>query len=443
MPEPPARGRFAAAATAAVALALACLAYAGVHARPVVYDASGYWFMAGVYEAGGWFAEHRIAGVRTYLYPTLLAGVSRIAGTAGLEAAQLLFVLQFAAHVASAALLARVWMAGRPRMALAVFAALAWNPFVLPYLATSLSDSAALACFQAWLAAMVASRRGGVHAIRWLALAALLAGVACALRPAYIWLLMLTPLLAPWWRVPASMPAPAHRLKMALALLLVLPALAPQVAINQALFDRATPLPAGGLARDQLQWGIANLKYATAPVAEGEGEVRMFYANPMAGTLQGDEGVGWYLRHPLRGAGTLAVKFVGAFDFDYVQPYVWDRHPPLQWLGRGLSLALLLAGLRGLWLVAARGRDADRFGGRALAPLVLAAWCAVTLPTAIELRFSLPMLSLLLPLAAVALCDAWERPWRGRFVLAGLALAGFALLVVVAGFVSRQNLLLS
>lgn len=432
MPDALARGGYAAAA--ALALGLACLAYAGVHAHPVVYDAMGYWRIAGVYEAGGWFAEHRLAGVRTYLYPTILLGVTRLASTLSLEPLQVLFALQFAAHLASSALLARVSMARRPRMAVALFAALACNPFVLPYLATSLADALALACFQAWLAAMVASRGEGVAALRWLALAALLAGVACALRPAYVWLLVLTPLLAPWGRMPM------HGLRVALALLLMVPALLPQAAINRHLFDSWSPFPAG-LADSQLRWGVANLKYATAPAKEGE--VRMFYANPLAaGTVRDGDGVGWYLRHPLRGAGTLAVKFIGAFDFDAVQPYVWDRDPPLQWAWRGLSLALLLAGLRGMWLHAGGGGATMAFGGRRLPPLVLAGWCAVTLPTALELRFTLPMLSLLLPLAFVAIGDLHRRTWRDRRRLAVAALAVFAGLVAVARFVAAQNVLL-
>lgn len=442
MPEPRARDRrmlpVAAALVVALALALACAAYGLVHAHPVVYDASGYWFIAGVYEAEGWFASHRIAGVRTYLYPTVLLGVSKLAAALPFEPLQLLFALQCVAHVASGALLARALSPGRPRQALALFALLACNPFALPYVASSLADALSLSCFQAWLAAMLACRREGGAALRWLALAALLAGIACALRPAYVWLLVLTPLLAPWW---VAREVPARALHMVAVLLLMLPALAPQVAINQALFERATPLPAGGLGSDQLQWGIANLKYATAPADEGE--VRMFYANPLAGTLRGDEGVGWYLRHPLRGAATLSTKFVGAFDFDYVMPYAWERHPPLQWLWRGLSLSLLLAGLRGLWLASACGRPGGVWmGGRALPPLVLAAWCAVTLPTALELRFSLPMLSLMVPLAWVAVADLVDRPARARLALLGAAAAGFVVLVLVARFVAAQNVLL-
>lgn len=439
MPEFPASRR-AAAAIVAVAFALACVAYAVVYAHPVVYDAMGYWRIAGAYEEAGWFARYRTAGVRTYLYPTLLLGVSRIAGATGLEASQVLFVLQFVAHVASSALLVRVVMGGRPRLALAAFAALIWNPFALPYLASSLTDASALACFQAWLAAMVASRRNGDHAVRWLALGALLAGIACMLRPAYIWLLALTPLLAPWWRCRGQAGGHVTGVRMVLALMLALPPLLPQVAINQALFQRPTPLPAGGLAGSQLHWGIANLKYATAPATHGE--VQMFYPNPLAGVLRGDEGVDWYFDHPLRGAATLTTKLVGAFDFDYVQPYVWNRDPPLQWLWRGASLLWLLLGLRGVWLVGVRGMEAGRFGGRWLAPLVLVAWCAVTLPTAIELRFSLPMLSLFALLAAVALEDFRRQSPHGRLALCGVGIACFAALVPLARFVSAQNVLL-
>lgn len=435
-------GRWAAATgVVVVSFALASLAYAVVHLHPVVYDALGYWFIHDRYRAEGLFADYPNAGVRTYLYPMLLLWTSRFAAALGQEVFPVLFGLQFVLHVASSALLVHVVMAGRPRMAVAVFAALVWNPFVLPYLASSLTDATALACFQAWLAAMVASRRNGGHAARWLALAAVLAGIVCVLRPAYVWLLALTPLLAPWSRIRMERPGvPARRWPLVLALLCALPPLLPQMAINQVLFDRPTPLPAGGLAGSQLNWGISYLKYATAPAEQGRPQ--MFYANPLAGNLRGDEGLAWYFEHPIRGAATLAVKFVGAFDFDFLQPYVWDRDPPLQWPWRITSLLLLLLGLRGTWLVAVRGREAQRFGGRWVAPVVLAAWCIVTLPTAIELRFSLPMLSLFVLLATVAVDDARRLSPRGRIVMSGLALACLAIVVAIARFVSAQNVLL-
>ncbi|MBJ6978017.1 hypothetical protein [Luteimonas sp. MC1895] len=426
------------AAVVLLALAIASVFYLEVHAHPVCHDARAYWRIAGVYGEGGIFAGHHAANMRTWLYPAMLMLVLQLSATLALGAAPLLFVLQFILHLGSCALLGARVFVGRPAPALLLFALLACNPFVLPYVGVSLTDGAALACFNVWLAAMVSGARPGRYRWAWIALAGAMAGAACAIRPAYVYLVLLTPLVAfaarRGWREGLG--------AVVLALLMPFLALGPQVAINQLHFDRATPLPVGDLRAGQIIWGITNLKYGTSPVPEDD--PRMFYPNPLATGTAGDvDGLGWYLRHPARGAGTLALKLVGAFDFDFLPAYVRDRDPPLQWLFRLLSIGLLLAGLSGMWLYLrwTRLAQATRLGPRWMPALVFTAWAAVTLPSAVELRFTLPMLPLLLALAVVAGVGLRDRQWNlSRRSLAVPALA-FVAMVLAAGFVGRQNVI--
>lgn len=432
--------------SAILALLVALAFHLDAGAYPLCCDAQQYWAMAADYAAQGWFQPQATAGLRTYAYPTLLAGVAWLTGSAGIEPRDALFVLQFVLHVATAALLARAVFPGRRRAAWVAFTLLACNPYAAAYLTVALTDAPGLAVFQAWLACVAhwhrrarADRGGG----GWFAVACVLAGLACALRPAYVWLPAVTLLLA-LWPVAGRVRLPA----VGLAVLLPWLALAPQVAINSTLFDRATPLPVADLGRTQLGWGIANLKYATAP--KPGFEARMFYSNPLAaGTLRGDDGLDWYLRHPLRAGGTLAAKLAGAFDFDFLEAYVRDRDPDWQWLYRPWPLLLLVLGLAGAWRhagrsEAARAAEGERgpmpdMGPRILAPLVILAWAAVTLASVVELRFTLPMLALLVPLAMGAALDLRRRPSVAG--LAGLAL-GLAVASALAAFVSAQNVLL-
>lgn len=426
------------AAVVLVALATALVFYLDAHAHPVCHDARAYWRIAGVYAEGGIFAGHHAANMRTWLYPAMLMLVLQLSAALGLGAAPLLFVLQFIAHLGASALLAARVFVGRPGPALVLFALLACNPFALPYAGVSLTDGAALACFTLWLAAMVSGARPGRHRWAWIAMAGAMAGAACAIRPAYVYLVLLTPLVA----ITARRNWREGLAAVALALVMPFLALGPQVAINQLHFDRATPLPVGNLGGGQVIWGITNLKYGTSPVPDDD--PRMFYPNPLATGPAGDvDGPGWYLRHPARGAATLALKLVGAFDFDFLPAYVWDRDPPLQWVFRLLSLGLLLGGLAGMWryLRWARPPQDACLGPRWLPAVVFAAWAAVILPSAVELRFTLPMLPLLIGLAVVAGVELHDRRWRlSRPWLAVSALA-FVAMVLAAGFVGRQNVI--
>ena len=425
------------AAVALFALAIASVFFLDASAHPVCHDARAYWRIAGVYAEDGILAAHHAANMRTWAYPALLMLVLRLSEALALEAGPVLFVLQFIAHLGSCALLAaRVFVACR-RPALLLFALLACNPFVLPYAGVSLTDGAALACFNVWLAAVVSGARPGRYRWAWIALAGAMAGAACAIRPAYVYLLLLTPLVALAGRRGVREGLAA----VVLALVMPFLALGPQVAINHLHFDRATPLPVGNLGAGQVVWGITNLKYGTSPVPDDD--PRMFYPNPLASGTGEVEGLGWYLRHPARGAGTLALKLVGAFDFDFLPAYVWNREPPLQWLFRLLSLGLLVAGLSGMWLYARSTPSAQAawLGPRWMPAVVFAAWAAVTLPSAVELRFTLPMLPLMLALAVVAGVRLHDDRWRpSRRALALPALA-FVAMALAAGFVGRQNVI--
>lgn len=412
-------------------------------------DAAGYWRLARAYLEHGWMVEDRAAPYRLYLFPTLLAGVDRVATWLRVDPGSLLFAAQLGAYLATCRLLAAQLFAGRPARVTLAFALLACNVVVLPYLSLSLADAAALVAFQGWLACVVALHRNHPDApdprLRRFAVAAALAGMAMAIRPAYIWLLPITLAMAIW------LPPRDRRVgRMLLALCLPALLLAPQVAINARMFGTYSPLPAADLGDLQVRWGIENLKYTTAPLPGRDWQV--FYPNPfVAGTLRPDEpaGVDWYVRHPLRAAATVSSKLVGAFDVDYLAPYVHDPAARSPWVLRLGTLSVLLLGGIGVVLHALRRRaggslatawrrDGASVGPAWLPALLVAGWGAVTLLTALELRFALPMYALLLPLALGTLGCWWAAPIRGRaawLIIGAGALAGLAW---VAAFVASQ-----
>lgn len=405
-------------------------------------DALQYWRISDTYLLHGLYADHPFADLRTYLYPAILLFIKELSLALGAPARLILFIIQFLLYCGSALVLAMSVCAGRPRIKPFVFALLACNIFALPYLSAVLTEAISLSFFHIWLAALIASRtqleRQNMRAsVALYAIAGLTAGAACATRPAYVWLLALTPLLA-------ALEIRRTRLaflKMTLACALPMLALVPQIMINHRLFDSVSPLPNLNLGAKQIRWGIENLKYATAP-KQGS-DARMFYKNPLSqGHFRESDGIDWYWHHPLRGAATIGLKSIAAFDFDFLQPYIWNRNPPFKWLVRLISLATLILGMRGLLMHAHRREDVLlQLGSGAQNLLIFVGWAGVTLLAAVELRFTLPMLSLLLPCCVAGLLDRsgnLHLPLRQ-----GIAL-GFALVIsiIVSSYVADQNTLL-
>jgi hypothetical protein len=437
------RGRAAPIVVAAAATILALgalLAWRHSVAFPPCCDVDSYWAIARSYLERGLFAEHQWLSLRTWAYPAFLAIWLQLGEWTGWNPRALLAVVQTVAYLGSAVFVAR--SVPDPRISVATFVLFACNVFVIPYLAIGLADVLALTLFQVWLGALLrmqrtaATRIDGRGAFGWLALAAACAGAALAIRPAYVWLPFVTVLAILLTSRGCRLQQVVARLCLAAGVIVV--PLLPQSAINRVHFDTWSPMPTADLGTMQINWGKANFKYATA-LHPGAATPALFYPSPFHSPADEDPAahpLRWYLDHPIAALATVTSKFVGVFDFDFIEPYIHHPDPPLQTPLRLLSLALLVLGLAAMAAQAlAISPAAAAPGWRALPLLVLLGWGAVNLVSVPELRFALPMLSLFAVVVPVFARDAFAHGRRTAFVVIASTMAATAALFTIGELV--------
>jgi hypothetical protein len=208
-----------------------------------------------------------------------------------------------------------------------------------------------------------------------------------------------------------------------------------------------SPLPIYDIKTKQVESGLRNIKYATSMVGKPSG---IFYRNPMFPDTKVRHGIEWYFHEPMRGVGTVVLRMFGGFDFDYLFPYIYDLRPNYRPALFLLSQFIVFFGLGGIVLLAFP-KLARRVLGEASAhrlcwkaPItagqvfipVFVAWAAIYALSAIENRFALPMITVLMPVAAAAfwaLISVFRSGMvkRGFWVLAGF-FAWIALAVPLA-----------
>jgi hypothetical protein len=225
----------------------------------------------------------------------------------------------------------------------------------------------------------------------------------------------------------------------ALVLLVGLPML-PQLAYNVVRFGRWTPLVADNLGVMQQAWGVSDIKYATAmpPIAEA----KVHYENPfLPGTLLDETSpLQWYTNYPLRGLLTLALHTFNLLDQDLLFTYSRDLDPwyriPLGVINHGI----VFFGFIGLGLVAGDVRSSRHTATREAFLLLIAAmlcnW-AIHVLTAVEMRFGLGLLLVLMPLAlhaARVLLKSGRRP-----VSVGLAATAYVVMALALSDWVRQQ----
>ena len=180
-------------------------------------------------------------------------------------------------------------------------------------------------------------------------------------------------------------------------------AVAPQIYLNIKYYDTWTFLPVIELGNIQINAGIKMIKYAT--VLTGN-EPRLPYANPFL--TPNTDGIFWYISHPVNGFLTIFLHLFAALDFDYLTVYIFDKNP---WYRPGLfiySQSINFWGIAGVlyWLKRCRTQkewNAKIYRGNiylvSMISLFILGWASVTSISAVENRFALPIVSLLLPFA--------------------------------------------
>ena len=418
-------------ARAWLALLLACgfawACYAAQAGNPWCCDFGSYVGIAHQYTLRGLIAD--TSGTRLYGYPAIVAASLWLGRLVRADLLGLLYVLQFGTYmVAVIGFSHHVWrrysgLAGR-----AFFFALVGNVFIYPYLTVPLADGVSVAAlvFAAWAACRIVDAhmrdagRTGPVVLAWLALGGVL-GFAVMLRPANIgWIGAALPLgvLAArrggaWAIVSLAAFVSGYGL-----------AVAPQAWLNWQHFDRIGFLPPRDIGTEQLQWGLKWIKYGT----QLDPLDKLTYLNPFAPA--GPAGLEWYFKG-MEGVRLFALRMAAAIDIDHLFPYVTSVGGARDQAVRSLAHAVAFWGVAGLWALGARVRRDGRIDARVatfLACIVLfvLAWAAVHATTAYENRFSLPVIALLLPAAAMRIATLRLRERRGQW-LAGAFLVYMAL----------------
>jgi hypothetical protein len=443
------------AATMLVSIGTAYLLYLRASAYPACCDAIQYVDMARHFETSGFnpYAPH--ADVRTFGYPLFIALVSRATAPFGLSLQAAVFMMQVVLYFGCViSLYRRVSRVSGPVASAAVYYALTLNLLLLPYLALTLTDgfSVILMLASAYLLLGMVSSESQSREMLRAALLGLLLGIAVVVRPANLWfvsLLAVGTTLA--WRrhcVPGADQPDAKAIRGAVLFLIVaavvgVVATLPQTALNWVRAHHASPLPIYDLKAKQVEAGLRNIKYATSMVGRPAG---VFYTNPFFTDSDTRAGLRWYFREPLRGLGTIALRMFSAFDFDHFFPYIYDLRPAYRPLLFAFSQFVMFFGLGGVVLLVSPTLARRTLGpsaatdfcwkapitaGQVFGPM-LVAWAAIYSVSAVENRFALPMVTLLMPVAFAA---AWAlfKLFRSGAVHRGLrVLAAFVIWIAIA-----------
>ena len=411
----------------ALAIGLSILFYMHSLSFPSCCDASQYVEMARHFEAHGFGANAPHSDVRTFGYPFLLWLVSSVAVAIGVPFPAAVFVVQLSMYVACVVLLYfRFLRLFGPAAGLAVYYGLTFNVLLFPYLPLTMTDGMSVILFLCAAGVLVSLAAGNGLRMTILCAAVLgfLVGFAVIVRPANLWLCALVvigALLVYRKRGRARQQAAGARttrdvvMFIAIAGITGIVATVPQSALNWMRAHKATPLPIYDLKAKQLDAGVRYIKYGTNMT--GERPAGLFYRNPLFVEAEGRQGIDWYFRAPLRGSMTLVLRMFAGFDFDYLFPYIYDLRPGYRPVLFLLSQFIVFFGIGAIILLMyptlARRilgtSAAEHFYWTGPIPAgqvfitALLGWAAIHAVSAIENRFTLPMVTMLMPLAVAAL----------------------------------------
>ncbi len=170
----------------------------------------------------------------------------------------------------------------------------------------------------------------------------------------------------------------------------------------------------------------------------------MFYPNPFFEVTQGALGLSWYFKNPLSALATLILKFVSAFDFDYILPYIYNLKPWYRWVSGFFSLSIFYFGLWGVISYTFSKTKETFFFGPRLFPLVcLASWASVALLSMYELRFGLPMLVLFFLFSAERILHMQEMNRATLYRSLVVYICVISLFLFLAEYAATQNILLN
>ena len=402
---------------------IACFWFAEAYPT-FIYDSWGYHYLAEILRTRGLLAWP--TDIRTYGYPLFLAAVAGFRAVPQEELRLLVFAVQWAAWLAACAYVGRKLAAvfDSPPLGAAAYVLGALNPILLLHTAEPLSDllSAVLILAGTALAWKAPAHERPRAPLLQIFLSFFFAAAGVAVRPANI---VVVAALVLVWAIRAVRWRDVGLAGAGAAIAGLVPPLLPQVLINHRLFGTFSPLIEKDLYRQQANWGMGALKYAT--LVQPDRSPFLVYVNPL---YRGDATPALFLRHhPLDYLATLALHGFGMIDPDLPFTYVTDLAPWYRWPLAVFSYLLvygaLAAALVGVGRILRRRELTAGTFVVLSSGLVAGACLALYLPVEVEGRFGLPLLALATPLVVAGAALLRERP-PGRFPRALLLLGALA-----------------
>lgn len=384
--------------------------------NPPCCDAASYVEIAKTYAVTGVSKSGNFLDtLRLYGYPLFLSFIIKIAAILGLQFTFVLFVVQLTMFFLGAYLLSQLIAKNfSPQVGQIVFFALLANIVIYPNLATSLTDGLTVVLFifiaYSILKIFISTLSDAIPAkiVGWSILLGYLVGFAIMVRPASIYLLLLLFVVMCLfiWLQKANLPSLGLLTVLSIAVGFMF-AVTPQVVYNFSSFNVFSFMPVTDLGALQFDVGTHSLKYLTNLSG---GNPQLCYESPWTLGAHG-EGLIWYLHNPLIGFKTIFMHLYGALDHDYLFTYVYNLniwYRPILFL---FSQFVVFWGVVGYFYA---GNDLRKFGSpykNSKANVVyilftltflslLVGWASIHAFARNEVRFSLPVVAALLPLAA-------------------------------------------
>lgn len=326
--------------------------------------------------------------LRTFAYPLILAGIAKISALSKMDYFYLIFLFQYSIYIIAVKIAHDFFIKNiaSDRVKATLFAVLSINIFAIPYFSVSLTDSLYLALCIIIITNICKLSISSNPQYSLIFITFLLTACAIVIRPAAVWLVLPLSL----YTLTDLYFKKINAIKLLIVMAISSFPLFIQIGINYSKFGAFTFLPATDLGGSQVTWGIQYIKYATWL---GGGTQQNFYpASELINVPinKTELNIGWYLFNPVDGIKLLTVKFIGAFDFDYLVPYPYQKNSNF-WIPSFISFFIMFFGTCGV-IYHAITNSIISLGYRFLPAIIFCSWGSVTLVSALELRFTLPIL---------------------------------------------------
>lgn len=353
--------------------------------------------------------------IRTYGYPAFIYLVSFIPG-AHQNISLTVGIVQYLLFAGGTlALSMQVWSTSH-RVAIAIYAGLMLNVFVLSIVLDVLTDALSVPTF-IWLlvilqVALRARSTGAVLAL--LLIGSLIASLSIMIRPANVCIFV-------GWAIAVPVALWPRYRRGAIAIFGIgivagaVIAWGPQLAYNIWTWGEASVFPVCQLGGIQALYGIAMVRYDTIGLP-GSSE-QFFYANPFStnDTIEGSP-LRWYLMQPVNGALTILIRHFMGFDINHLFTYVVGGFGNERYITRFVAWAVFLFGLL----------NVGRIKNLPLPELLFVATTVIMVlmfnsVSAVEIRFNILPIAALGVLAALWIISPTRRKARTLIVIAAAA----------------------